>query len=79
MKGKEEEEAQEYFEAKGLKLRFTRGHQYLGGLCGEQEEMEKWIRLKVQEWAETIDILGRFAVRYLQTVYTGVAMLLQAE
>ena len=60
-------------------MRFNIGQRYMVGLCGGQEEMEKWIRLKVQEWAETIDILGRFAVRYLQTVYTGVAMLLQAE
>ena len=45
---KEEEEARAYFEAEGLKVRFTRGHQYLGGFCGGREEMDQWIHPKVQ-------------------------------
>ena len=54
VEGKEEEEAKSDFEAKGTKVRFTTGHQYLGELYGGREEMEQWIRHKVQEWAETI-------------------------
>ena len=41
--------------------------------------MEQWIRPKLKEWAETIETLGRFVVSYLQTSYSIVAMLLQAE
>ena len=29
-----EEESRKYFDVEGLKVRFTRGHRYLGGLCG---------------------------------------------
>ena len=79
MKGKEEEEAQEYFEAKGLKVRFTRGHKHLGGFCSGREEINKCILPKVKEWKETIEILGRFTVRYTQTAYAEVAMSLKAE
>ena len=46
-------------------MSFTKGQQYMGGFCGRKEEMEQWVRPKVQEWEETIDTLGRFAVRYL--------------
>ena len=78
-KEKEEEEAREYFEAEGLKVQVTRGHQYLGGFCGGQGKMDQWIRHKVHYWAETIYNLRRFAVRYPQTAYIGLAMLIQAE
>ena len=46
--GKEKEEVKSDFDAKGIKVRFTRGQKYLGGFCGRQEEMEQWIRPKVQ-------------------------------
>ena len=41
--------------------------------------MEELIGPKVQYWEEIIDTLGRFAVSYLQTSYSVLAMLLQAE
>ena len=41
--------------------------------------MEQWILPKVQEWEETIETLGKFSVRYTQTAYVGLAILLQAE
>ena len=44
----------EAFEAKGLKVRFTRGQIYLGRFYGGQEEMDQWIRPKIQDWSETI-------------------------
>ena len=60
-------------------MHFNRVQRYLGGFCGGQEEMEQWSCHKVKEWSETIETLGRFAVRYPQTAYVGLAMLLQAE
>ena len=79
MEGREEEEAQEALDAKGVKLRFKRLHRYLGGFYGGRDNMEEWLLTKVVEWAETIETLGVFAVRYPQTAYSGLAMSLQAE
>ena len=41
--------------------------------------MDQWIHPKVQELAEKIETLRRFAVRYQKTSYSGVAMLFQSE
>ena len=41
--------------------------------------MEQWVLPKVQDWVETIETLGRFAVRYPYTAYVRLAMLIQAE
>ena len=41
--------------------------------------MEAWLLSKVAEWVETIEILGRFAIRYPQTAYAGLAMSLHSE
>ena len=41
--------------------------------------MEAWLLPKAAEWVETIETLGRFAIRYPQTAYAGLAMSLQAE
>ena len=41
--------------------------------------MEAWLLSKVAEWVETIENLGRFAIRYPQTAYAGLAMSLHSE
>ena len=41
--------------------------------------MEQWISPNFQEWTETIETLGRFAVRYPQMDYAGIVMLLQVD
>ena len=41
--------------------------------------MEQWMCPKVPEWVETIETLRKFAVRYLQTAYDVLTMLLQAK
>ena len=38
-----------------------------------------WLLPKVADWAEKIETLGRFVVRYPQTAYDGLAMSLQVE
>ena len=38
-----------------------------------------WIQLKVEEWVERVETLGRFAVIYLQVAYGGLKMLIQME
>ena len=60
-------------------MRFKSSQGYLGGLCGGREEMEEWLLPKVTKWADMINTLGMFAVRYPQRVYVGIAMSLQAE
>ena len=60
-------------------MRLKRGQRNLGGFCSGHEETEEWLLTKVMEWAEQIETLGRFSVRYPQTVYSGLAMSLQAE
>ena len=51
---REEEEAREAFDAKGVKVRFIRGQRYLGGFYRGREEMEAWLLSKIAKWAETI-------------------------
>ena len=39
--------------------------------------MVEWVWPKVAEWAEAAKTLGRYAMRYLQVAYSGLAMSLQ--
>ena len=41
--------------------------------------MEQWISPNFQVWTETIETLGRFAVRYPHMDYAGIVMLLQVD
>ena len=67
------------FEAKGLKIQYTRGTRYLGSFVGNKESMEKWVIPKVEQWTEGVKVLGRYAKRYPQTAYAGLTMSLPLQ
>ena len=46
---------------------------------GPREELEEWVRPKVEEWAHGVRTLAKIAKRYSQSSYTGLGMLLQLK
>jgi hypothetical protein len=78
-KEEEEPEAKAAFLSRGLVVSFSRGQRYLGGFIGSKGEREKWVREKVEKWADGVRILASIARRYPQTAYAGFTMSLQQE
>jgi hypothetical protein len=78
-KSTDEAEAKVAFAMHSRKVQFTRGHRYLGGFLGSDDGKHEWVREKVQVWVDAIDTLSRIALRYPQTAYAGMVMVLQNE
>ena len=46
---------------------------------GSMEELEEWVRTKVEAWAHEVSILAKIAKRYPQLAYAGLGVSLQPE
>ena len=46
---------------------------------GTREEIEAWVRPKVEAWAHRVRILAKISKRYPQSAYAGLGMLLQLD
>ena len=52
---------------------------YLGAFMEPREEMEEWMRPKVEAWAHGVRTLGQIAKRYPQLAYAELGMFIQLE
>ena len=57
----QEEAAKREFAVEGLTLNFASGSRYLGVYLGPQEELEAWIKPKVEAWAHGVIVLGKIS------------------
>ena len=46
---------------------------------GPREELEEWVRSKVEAWAHGVRILAKIARQYPQSAYAGLGMSLQLK
>ena len=60
-------------------MNFFSGSRYLGAYLDPQEELEEWVKPKVEEWAHGVRVLGKISRRHPQPAYAGLVMLLQLE
>ena len=67
------------FEDRGLEIRFTRGHRYLGGWLGDAAGKKAWMEDQVGVWVRAVERMGAIARQYLQSAYAGFAFCLQMD
>ena len=51
----------------------------MGGYLGIREDLEAWVRPKVEAWSHRVHTLDKIAKRYPQLAYAGFSMSLQLE
>ena len=74
----EEKEAEKReFERAGLNINYVDGGHYLGEYLGLREELEEWVRPKVEAWAHGVRILAKIAKWYPQSAYASLGVSLQ--
>ena len=65
--------AKEYF--RGMGIQVVTESRYLGGFLGERAEEVRWIKEKVEGWAESVRILARVLLQeweFVQQVTLGI-------
>jgi hypothetical protein len=67
------------FHAAGMKVKWRRGHRYVGGHVSSMAMLTRFVEPKVADWVHAVEVLARIAVKYPQSVYAGLTMSLQAE
>ena len=75
----EKEAARREFEQAGLHLTYIDGSIYLGAYLGPMEELEAWMRTKVEAWDHRVRTLAKTAKRYNQLAYDSLGISLQLE
>ena len=75
----EKEETKREFEQTGLNINYVDGSQYMGRFLGPREELEDWVRPKVEAWSHRVCTLAKISKRYPQSIYAGLGMSLQIE
>ena len=75
----EKEAARQEFERVGLHITYIDGSRYLGDYLGTSEELETWVRPKVEAWAHGVHTLDKISKRYPQLAYAGLGMPLHLE
>ena len=63
----------------GLHLNGVDGRQYLGAYLGPREQLEGWVRPKVEAWAHGFFTLDKIAKWYPQSTYSCLFMLFHLE
>ena len=46
---------------------------------GPKEELEEWVRTKLESWAHRVRTIAKIAKRYPQSAYSGLGMSIQLE
>ena len=71
----EEKEAEKReFERAGLNLNYVDGGRYLGAYLGPREDLEEWVRTKVEVWTHGVRTLSKISKRYPKSAYAGLGM-----
>ena len=78
-KQEDERVAKAEYTARGLDVKFVRGHAYLGGFVGSHRLKKEWLEQKVEVWTKAVETLGEVARRYPQAVHAAVTISLQNE
>ena len=73
------EAARQEFEQSGLHLNYVEDGRCMGGNLVPREELEAWLRTKVEAWANKVHTLDKIAKQYPQSSYASFGMLLQLE
>ena len=60
-------------------MNFVSVSRYLGSYLGPQEELEAWVKPKVEARAHGVRVIDKIARRHPQSAYAGLGMLLQLE
>ena len=69
----EKEASKREFKRVGLNIRYVNGGKYLG----TREELEEWVRPKVEALSHWVHTLAKIAKQYPQLAYSGLGMSLQ--
>ena len=75
----QEEATRGEFAEEGIELNFVSRSCYIWAYIGPQEELEAWVKPKLEAWVHGFRVLGRISRRHLQLSYAGLGMLLQLE
>ena len=68
------------FERRGLHMRFTRGHRYLGSFLGSRSAAKKeWVVSLIQAWTRCVETLAEVARWNPQSAFVGFAFCLHCE
>ena len=67
------------FEQEGLNQKNIDGSCYMGAYLAPREELEEWVRTKVEAWSHGICILAKISKWFPQSVYVHLGMSLQIE
>ena len=62
-----------------LKVKWMRGHHYVGGHIGMMMMLLRYVKPKVADCVHTMEVLARIAVKYPQSAYAGITMLMQIK
>ena len=61
----------------GLELKFVGSSWYLGAYLGPWEDLEAWVKPKVEAWTHGVRTLDKIYMRHPQYSYYGLGILLQ--
>ena len=75
----DEEATNREFDRSGLNLNYVGVSRYLGAYLGPKEELEAWVRPKVEAWYHMVCNLAKIANQYPQSAYYVLEMSLQLE
>ena len=67
------------FLAVDLKVKWRHGHRYVGGHVGSMVMLSRYVEPNVANWVHAVEVLARIAVKYPQSAYAGLTILLQAK
>ena len=67
------------FKQAGLNLYYIDCSRYLKAYLGPREELEEWVRPKVEAWAHKVCTISKKSKQYTQLLYDGLGMLLQIK
>ena len=73
----EEAEAKALFGELGVKI--VRGHRFLGGFIGEEEDVHAFVLEKVQTWTSGVGVLAEAAELYPQAAFGALSKSLQFQ
>ena len=69
-----EEAVMRKFDQSGLNFKYVGEKQYLAAYLGPREEIEEWMRPKVEAWSHGVRTIAKISKRYNQSAYAGLGM-----
>ena len=76
---RQEEATRGKFAEEGIELNFVSRSCYIWAYIGPQEELEAWVKPKLEAWVHRFRVLVKMARRHPQLAYAGLGMSLQLQ